>query len=101
MNFVEDNPAHCRFELGIDGSHEVAAAYYRHEGDRLILTHTIVPERFTGHGIGSALAAGVLDLLRASRRHAVLRCPFMAAFHARHPEYADIIADELELGASS
>lgn len=101
MDFVEDNPVQCRFELTIDGSHEVAATYYRYEGDRLILTHTIVPKRFTGHGIGSALAAGVLDLLRASRRHAVLRCPIVAAFHARHPEYTDIIVDELELGASS
>ncbi len=101
MDFVEDNPVQCRFEVDIDGSHEVAAAYYRYEGDRLILTHTIVPERYSGHGIGSALAAGVFDLLRASRRRAVLRCPFMAAFHARHPEYADIIADESELGASS
>ncbi len=101
MDFVEDNPVQCRFELAIDESHEVAAAYYRHEGDRLILTHTIVPERFTGHGIGSALAAGVFDLLRASRRHAVLRCPFMVAFHARHPEYADFIPNELEPGASS
>lgn len=91
MSTVDDNPAQGRFELAIEGSHEIAAAYYWLPGERLILTHTIVPERFSGQGIGSKLARGVFDLLRASGRKAVLRCPFMAAYYARHPEYADVV----------
>ena len=91
MSTVDDNPAERRFELAIDGSHESAAAYYRLQGERLTLTHSIVPERFSGQGIGSKLARGVFELLRASGRKAVLRCPFMAAYYARHPEYADIV----------
>lgn len=93
MNAVQDNPAEHRFELEIDDSHEIAAAYYRAAGSRLMLTHTIVPERFSGQGIGGALARGVFDDLRASGRKAILLCPFMAAFYARHPEYADVVAD--------
>ncbi len=61
------------------------------DGERLILTHTIVPEKFSGQGIGSRLARGVFDALRAGKRTAVLRCPFMAAYYARHPDYADIV----------
>ena len=91
MSKVRDNPAEHRFELAIDGSQEIAAAYYGIGRDHFILTHTIVPERFSGQGIGSALARGVFDGLRASGRKAVLRCPFMAAYYARHPEYADIV----------
>lgn len=98
LSTVEDNPAERRFELAIEGSHEIAAAYYRLQGERLIFTHTIVPERFSGQGIGSALARGVFGLLRASGRRAVLRCPFMAAFYARHPEYSDVVDASVEEG---
>jgi len=94
MSAVEDNPAQHRFELSIDGSHEVAAAYYRMDNGRIVLTHTIVPERFSGHGVGSQLAHGVFEAIRASGRKAALLCPFMAAYYARHPEYADIVAPE-------
>lgn len=93
MNAVQENPAEHRFEMELDGSQEIAAAYYRAAGNQLTLTHTIVPERFSGQGIGGALARGVFDDLRASGRTAILLCPFMAAFYARHPEYADVVAN--------
>lgn len=91
MSGVENNPSQHRFELAIDGSHEVAAAYYRVEGDRVVLTHTIVPERFSGQGLGTRLARGVFDEIRASGSTAVLICPFMRAFYERHPDYADVV----------
>ena len=96
MNVVEDNPAQHRFELPIDASHGVAAAYYRVDGDQVVLTHTIVPERFSGQGLGSQLARGTFDAIRSSGRKVVLLCPFMAAFYACHPEYADIVATETQ-----
>jgi predicted GNAT family acetyltransferase len=93
MSAVTDNRAKHRFELSIDGSgDDNAAAYYRIEDDRVILTHTEVPQQFSGQGIGSQLARGVFDAIRATGRMAVLRCPFMAAYYARHPEYSDIVA---------
>lgn len=93
MNAVTDNPAKHRFELSIDGGgDDIAAAYYRIEDDRVILTHTEVPQQFSGQGIGSHLARGVFDAIRATGRKAVLRCPFMATYYARHPEYSDIVA---------
>lgn len=99
MNAVTDNPAEQRFELRInDGGDEIAATYYRIEDGRLILTHTEVPPQFAGQGIGSQLARGVFDTLRASGRKAVLRCPFMAAYHARHREYSDIAEGENQSG---
>lgn len=92
MSTVIDNPAEHRFELPIDGSEgDIAAAYYRIEGDRLLLIHTDVPQQFSGQGIGSQLARGVFDAIRASGRKAVLRCSFMGAYYARHPEYSDIV----------
>lgn len=91
MSGIEDNPAGGRFELAIDASHDIAAAYYRVKDDRIVLTHTIVPEKFSGRGIGSQLARGVFEKIRANSRKVILVCPFMTAFYARHPEYADIV----------
>ncbi len=42
----------------------VAAAYYRIEDGRLVLTHTEVPVEFSGQGIATRLAQGTLELLR-------------------------------------
>jgi predicted GNAT family acetyltransferase len=91
MSKVRDNPAGHRFEPSIDGSDEPAIAYYQVEGDRLMLTHTEVPQFFAGRGIGSELARGVFEAIRESRRKAVLRCGFMGGFYSRHPEYRDIV----------
>jgi predicted GNAT family acetyltransferase len=89
---VTENAAMHRFELPIeDGEGAIAAAYYRLEDGALVLTHTEVPFEYSGQGFGSKLACGVFDILRATGRKAVLRCPFMSAFYSRHPEYSDVV----------
>lgn len=89
---VIDNPAQHRFELALDGD-DIAAAYYQiDENGRVVLTHTEVPFAYGGQGIGTQLATGVFDLIRASGRKAILKCSFMGRFYASHPEYADIVA---------
>ena len=90
---VTENAAMHRFELPIDGGDgAIAAAYYRDEDGVFVLTHTEVPSGFGGRGIGSRLARGVFEILRATGRKAILRCPFMDAWYAKHPEYADVVA---------
>lgn len=86
---VIERPEHSRFELALEGGTAIAA--YRREGERLVLIHTEVPEALSGQGVGSRLAKGVFELARASGRKLVLRCPFMGAWAARHPEYDDIV----------
>ena len=90
MKEVRENTALHRFELPISGD-AVAAAYYSIEDGRLVLTHTEVPAEFSGLGIATRLAQGTFELLRKSGRKAVLKCPFMGNFFAKHPEYADIV----------
>src|SRR4051812_13433663 len=87
---VVERPERQRFEMAVED--ELALAYYRVEGARVVLTHTEVPQRLSGRGIGSALAKGVFEGLRASGRKAVLRCDFMRAYAARHPEVQDLLA---------
>ena len=63
----------------------------RLERDGLV-THTEVPQALSGQGIGSRLAKGVFEQIRASGRKVVPRCSFMAGWVSRHPEYDDIVA---------
>lgn len=86
---VVDNPAQNRFEMAVDG--ELAVVYYRHEGEALVLVHTEVPQALSGQGIGSKLARGVFDLIRASGRKAIVRCPFLVKWASRHPDVNDLV----------
>ena len=90
MAEVTDNPALSRFEMAVDGV--TAFVTYRREGDVLALVHTEVPQALSGRGVGSALARGTLDLIRAAGLKIRPLCPFIAAFIQRHPDYADLVA---------
>lgn len=86
---VRDNPADSRFELAVGD--EVAVAYYREEDGRIVLTHTEVPQALSGQGIGTRLARGVFETLRACKVRVIAKCPFMAAFAVKHPDYASLL----------
>jgi glutathione S-transferase len=87
---VKENAEQHRFERPIhDGA--IAAAYYRDADGKLAFIHTEVPTAFSGQGIATDLALGTFELLRQSKRKAILKCPFMAHVYAKHPEYADIV----------
>jgi uncharacterized protein len=92
MEKVTENTQLHRFELPL-GDGLIAAAYYRMEDGRVALIHTEVPTEFSGQGIASQLAAETLELLRKSGRKATAKCPFMARFLARHPEYSDVASE--------
>ena len=88
---VINNPAEHRFQMALGGD-DIAAAYYQiDENGNVVLTHTEVPYEYSGRGIGTRLATGTFDLIRASGRKAVLRCSFMQRFYATHPQYSDIV----------
>lgn len=89
---VTENSIARRFELIIDED-AVASVKYEVEDGFVVLTHTVIPMGYSGQGFASRLAKGTFDLLRATRRRAVLQCPFLEAFFARHAEYSDIVAN--------
>ena len=89
MSDVRDNPALHRFELDA-GSH-TAVAYYRLDGGVITFTHTEVPPALSGQGLGSRLARGALDTVRARGLKVVAQCPFIAGYIAKHPDYGDLL----------
>lgn len=88
---IRDNPAMSRFEMAVGDA--VAFVAYRRDGNRMVLTHTEVPEAMSGRGVGSKLVRGVLDRLLREGVAVRPRCEFIAAYIERHLEYRDLLVD--------
>jgi predicted GNAT family acetyltransferase len=92
---VVNNEAAQRYEAYVDG--RLAVITYQRRGDRIIFIHTEVPEALEGHGIAGTMARVALDEARARGLKVIPRCPFVAGYIRRHPEYADLVPpDERE-----
>jgi uncharacterized protein len=87
---VVDDPEAGRFELRLDGVLAGVANYTRRDR-RVVITHTEVEDAFEGRGVGSALARGALDAIRAQGDWVVPVCPFLAGYIAKHAEYQDLV----------
>ena len=90
MGHVRQNSDLHRFEMDVAGG--IAFAVYRLADGVMTFTHTEVPAALRGRGIGSQMMHGVLQSVRARGLKVVPRCPFVADFMDRHPQYADLRA---------
>jgi predicted GNAT family acetyltransferase len=86
---IVDNAAMHRFEMPVED--ELAVAYYQEQDGRVVLLHTEVPQRFSGQGVGSRLARAVFETLKERERRVIAKCPFMASYATKHPEYLAIL----------
>ena len=86
---VVNNESAGRFEIDIEG--QLAVSKYRRRDNKIVFTHTEVPEEFEGRGIGNKLAVAALDFARREGLRVVPRCRFIAAFIERHSEYQDLV----------
>jgi hypothetical protein len=87
---VTDNEGAGRFEAHTpEGLAELT--YDRRDG-KLFLLHTGVPEEMEGRGVGGALVRAALEQARERGHKVVPYCSFAQAYAARHPEYADVVA---------
>ncbi len=82
---VTHNEGAHRFESG------QAHLDYRKSGTTMVITHTEVPEAMKGQGAGAELARAALQFARDSGLAVDPRCPFVATYIERHPEYADLV----------
>lgn len=90
---VRHVPEDQRYEVWAAGERAGFAAYVV-DGDRIVFTHTEVPDRFEGQGVGSELVRGALaDVRRGGRLRVVAECPFVAGWIEHHPDHQDLLAD--------
>ena len=94
--WLRDFKPASHFEIILDGQLAGVAVYERRPG-RVTFTHTEILPAHKGKGFGELLARFALDSIREGGTEKVIpRCPFMAGFMARHPEYQDILAGRIE-----
>lgn len=86
---VVHKPDARRFE--VQHGHATAVLEYQVVPDRIVFTHTHVPRGMEGLGVGGALARAGLEYARREGLAVRPVCPFVAAYIARHPEYADLV----------
>lgn len=87
---VEHNSGESRFEAELNG--KLALLTYRLRDSSIVFLHTEVPPEFEGRGIGGKLARAGLDYARSSALKVVPKCPFIAEYIRRHPEFEDLLA---------
>jgi uncharacterized protein len=87
---VRNNPARTRYELEVDG--HLAVAVYTLAPGVITFVHTEVPKDLGGRGVGTTLARGALEDVRRQGLKVVVRCSFIKAFMAKHPEFNDLLA---------
>ena len=64
------------------------------DGDTFDFDHTEVDERFEGEGIGSQLAAGVMEFVRAEGGRIIPTCSFLRSWMEDHEDTQDLLAED-------
>jgi len=88
---VVHDPENDRYVLLRDGVEIGQTVYDRPEPGMIEFLHTEIDRSLQEHGLGTALATGALDDVRANSTDRVSAiCPFISGFMRKHPEYADL-----------
>lgn len=82
--------AYLRDAQGDPTDEVVGYVDYVAEPEQVVLTHTVVPERYAGRGYAGEIVKFVLDDIRSSGKKVVPVCSYVQAYIKRHPEYADM-----------
>lgn len=86
---VVNNEAERRFEVKL--GEELAFTEYRLRDGVMILPHTVVPEAFSGRGVGAQLAKAALGYAREQGLEVAPLCTFIAGYITKHPEWHDVV----------
>ena len=88
---IRNNEEQSQFETTVDG-HVALTAYDLEDPNRIVFTHTDVPEALAGRGIAGEIVKFGLDHAREKNLTVVPQCSYVASYIKRHPEYQDLLA---------
>lgn len=85
-NDIRNNENASQYETTIDGI--TAYVSYDLEGDdRIVLTHTIVPEALSGRGLAGELVKFAMEDAKTRNLKVVPQCSYVQAWLKRNPDY--------------
>jgi predicted GNAT family acetyltransferase len=87
---IADRPERSRYEVSV-GGHLGGVATYKLGDGEITFVHTEIDRSFAGRGLGSRVAAYVLDDARARSLRVLPLCPFIRRYIRSHPEYQDLV----------
>ena len=87
---IGDNPDQSRYDAHV-GTELAGIAAYQLRPGVITFTHTEVDDAYEGEGIGGTLARYALDDARRRGLAVEPRCPFIASWIDRHPDYRDLV----------
>jgi predicted GNAT family acetyltransferase len=87
---IAHDPIARRLEARVEGEH--CTLDYELDGNVMTITHVIVPEPVGNRGIAAALTEAAFAYAREHGLRVVPRCPYAAAWVARHRQWADLVA---------
>ncbi len=64
---------------------------FREKPDAVALTHTVVPEQYSGRGVGKALVARALEHAQANGWEVLPYCSFVRSYIVAHPEFRSLV----------
>ena len=88
---IRHNEQESQFEIIIDG-HTAYSSYDLEDPNRIVFTHTVVPDELSGRGVAGEIVKHALDHARKRNLTVVPQCSYVAAYIERHKEYQDLLA---------
>jgi uncharacterized protein len=78
-----------QFQVRVEG--HLALIRYVYSNGSIIFVHTEVPPALEGRGIAGKLARAALEYAREHKLSVIPRCPFVAAYIRKHPDYQSLV----------
>lgn len=86
---IQHNYDESRFETKVDD--QLCVLDYTLDNGVIAMNRVLVPPPVEGRGIAGALTRHALDHSREQGWRVIPRCPYVAAWIKRHPDYADLV----------
>jgi len=86
---IRNNEQESRFETIVDG-HTAFTMYDLEDPNRIVFTHTEVPQELAGRGIAQLLVRTALEHARDRKLTVVPQCAYVAKFIERNAEFEEL-----------
>jgi uncharacterized protein len=98
---IVDNPEHHRVEARTDSGQLTGFSQYHVRDGAYVFFHTEVDDKFEGQGVGSQIAAGVVEFVRSRGMPILPECPFVRGYMRKRPETHDCLVSPFNFATYS